>query len=102
MCVCIYHYIYILTITELHFAKTSTGSTRDNATDSRIRHSKSPNWQWQDARCRKVVSVSASSNMWIKSEVAIPLPGGDPKSYPTTNYISPHVALPKPAIAPLN
>lgn len=95
MCVSII--IYILTITELHFANTSTGSTPDNATDSRIRHSKSPNWQWQDARCRKVVSVSASSNMWIKSEVAIPLPGGDPKSYHTTNYISPHVALLKPA-----
>lgn len=37
--------IYIKSNTDLHLANTSSGSTPVNATDSRIRHSKSPNWQ---------------------------------------------------------
>jgi len=95
--VCVSINIDINSNIDLHFANTNTGSTPDNATNSRIRHSKSRNWQWQGARCEKVVSVSASSNEKINSEVTIPPPGGDPRSYHTTNYISPHVALLKPA-----
>lgn len=50
----LYHMIYICVHVainmhiksniDLHFANTSSGSTPGNATDSRIRHSKSPNW----------------------------------------------------------
>lgn len=53
--------IYINSNIDLHFANTTSGSTPDDATDSGIRCSKSPNWQWQEASYRKVVSVSPSS-----------------------------------------
>lgn len=46
MCVHIPINMYINSNIDLHFANTIPGSMPDNATDSRIRHSKSPNWQW--------------------------------------------------------
>lgn len=62
MCVHVPINMYIKNNIGLHFAITSSGLTPHNAIDSRIRPSKTPNWPWQEVRCRKV-SVNASSNM---------------------------------------